>query len=254
MKAFIESAGYWVEEKDSFKILNSDCIFADSSKEAVDIINKKSALYPDFIVVSRYYDNKIKILDSPQINPNIGYKRGIELVKEHGEINCSSSGSIMSKWEKEYGNDVRNLGIVDTWHTIKYDPKKAKAELRRKNRAYKPIANYIQIYKIDTANWGMTRAIEKELFGLFEVSKTYASTKEKSTACNEFMKRIKIMNRIFWKYSYRQVEEFQTFKNNWKKCKPISAKQTYVTDELFDLMQDEIAKHKPRKRELKLKF
>ena len=266
MKTFIKKGVEWIETENKRDILDApegEYVFGETTQDAVDYINKHfNDLHPDYTIVRRYKhwnreNSVIHNLRKPELNPNIGYERGIELAKK-GPIQVQYRADFMDKWKIESGHDMRKFGLIDNHGTITYDPKRAKSQLQYQNRktTYKERKDFIDIIKIHSANYSMERQIatlnlrpQVSLSFKLEVQEYDQKLRKKlrkKAACIKFMVSTELMNIIYGKFSYRKISGFQSFKGIWKAKNPKSAKSTYVTQELFDFMQIEITKRKPK--------
>lgn len=272
MKTFLKKGTEWIETKDKRDILDApegEYVFGETTQDAVDYINKHfNKLHPDYIIV-KYWKNwrdshgQIEVLRKPELHPDTGYERGIELAKK-GPIEVQYGVNFMNRWEIESGHDMRKFGLVQNYDTISYDPKRAKGQLRYQNRKTVARDDFINIQYIHNASY----CLERETLGFNLRQRVHLSFKvqvndydpvsrkylKKKAACTRFMALTDVMNMFYGKFSYRKIAGFQTFKELWKKMKPKSAKATYVTQELFDFMQIEITKRKPKNSVLKPKW
>ena len=275
MKVFIKQGNRWDATEDKQRILDAEegnYVFAETSQDAADHINKyMNKLYPDFDIVatnSNYYAQRqnaesLIVFDPPRLNMHIGVNRGVELVKEHKEILVINSWKLAHTWEKESGKYLQEFGIIRNGDFFTYDLTKAKSQYLsiKKRDNYHPVEkkNYITLYHIERAVYAIEHGIKKlvtEKYLKISIDVPYwdrEAKKElkKKAACIKFMELCNLMNQMFGKFSYRQLDKFQEFKKLWKEKKPISAKNTYVIQEFFDFMQIEITRQKPKARKLK---
>jgi len=258
MNAFIKNDEAWEIEDNKNKILDAEnCVFAETPKEAAEYINTHlNEYYPELDIV--YIDRgtgRISIYGKPVLQDNVPILRAIELIKKE-TVSVKDGYEFQVRVKKELDTTLFELGIIRNWNNLTYDPKQAKLKIRlSKRKPSPPRKHFIRMWQIETANLYIKLAINKALRA--KASLVYITTprsygnKTKILSCKEFFSLTKIFDSFFGKYSYRHILQFQELKNSWKKEKPKSAKSIGVTEELFDFMEQEIKKRKPRKKELK---
>jgi len=268
MKVFIKQGHRWDVTENKQQILDAEegnYVFAETEQDAVDHINKyMNKLHPDFDIVGKNTSGSLIVFSPPHLNMHIGVNRGVELVKEHKEVLVNNALKIERAWQTESGKYLQEFGIIRNGNFLVYYPSKAKSQYLSIKRQHKLVErkDYITLYHIECVVYGIKHEInklvtEKYLKISIDVPKWDREAKKelkKKAACIKFIELCNLMNQMFGKFSYRQIDKFQEFKKIWKEKKPVSAKNTYVTQEFFDFMQIEVTKRKPKPRKLKNKW